>query len=164
MVGRLVALDGSAFPVSPTGHLAGRAAAGVDGGAVVALHRLDAEALLGRRLHRSVSDAIALVAGAEALLLATPVYRGTYSGVTKAFFDLLPPGVLDGVPCLVVAVGDGEEPHALRGDVERPVTRVGGHLDGPLLFVRSDQIDVEDGPSPTLGRTIDDAVWRLLVP
>lgn len=162
--GRLVALDASAFPVSPTGHLAGHAAERVDGGAVVALHRLDAEALLGRRLHPSVSDAIDLVGRAEALVVATPVYRGTYSGVAKAFFDLLPPGLLDGVPCLVLAVGDGPEPPELRGDVERLVTRVGGHLDGPLVFVGSDQVDVEAGPAPALGRAIDDAVWRLLVP
>ncbi len=163
-VGRLVAIDASAFPVSPTGHLAARAAGWVEGGAIVSLHALDAEALLGRRLHPSVADAIDLIGRAEALVLATPVYRGTYSGVAKAFFDLLPPGILDGVPCLVLAVGDGEEPPALTGDLEGLVARVGGHVDGPVVYVRSGQVDLEDGATPELGTSLDDALERLLAP
>lgn len=160
-VGRLVAIDASAFPVSATGHLAGRAAAKVAGGALLALHRLDAEALLGRRLHRSVTDAIDLVGRAEGLVLATPLYRGTYSGVAKAFFDLLPPGVLDGVPCLVVAVGH-DLPPTFQHEVERLVGSVGGHVERPALFVTSDQVDLEEGPLAAVERDVDGEVARLL--
>ena len=162
-VGRLVALDASAFPVSGTGHLAARAAGAVSGGTVLALHQLDAEALLGRRRHPSVTDAIALVGRAEAVVLATPLYRGTYSGSAKAFFDLLPPGVLDGVPCLAVAVGP-QLPATFSDEIDRLVQSVGGHLPAPVRFVATDEVDLEDGVAPAVAAWLEEAVVGLVDP
>lgn len=55
---------------------------------------LPADALLGRRKDPAVDAAIADVLGARILVVGTPVYRATYSGQLKAFFDLFMPDSL----------------------------------------------------------------------
>ncbi len=51
------------------------------------------------------------VAGARAVLLATPVYRGTYSGVLKNLLDLLPVEALQGKPVAIAAMGASDHHH-----------------------------------------------------
>ena len=46
--------------------------------------------LLADVTHRSVSQAIDQVARAQAIVVATPVYKAAYSGFLKVFLDLLP--------------------------------------------------------------------------
>ncbi len=48
---------------------------------------------------------VAEVLAADAVVLASPVYRGSFSGVLKNFLDQLPVEALRGKPCGVVAVG-----------------------------------------------------------
>ncbi|MDS9468911.1 NAD(P)H-dependent oxidoreductase [Paracoccus sp. MBLB3053] len=48
----------------------------------------------------------------DALVIATPVHKGSYSGLFKHVFDLLDPGMLAGKPVLLAASGGGER-HAL---------------------------------------------------
>ena len=45
-----------------------------------------------------------LVRGADLLVVATPTYKGTYTGLLKVFLDALGPGDLDGVTAVPVAV------------------------------------------------------------
>ncbi|GAB1479175.1 FMN reductase [Paracoccaceae bacterium] len=49
---------------------------------------------------------------ADALVLGSPVYKGSYSGLFKHFFDLLDPATLSGKPVLLAATGGGDK-HAL---------------------------------------------------
>jgi FMN reductase len=49
---------------------------------------------------------------ADGLIVATPVYNGSYAGLFKHVFDLLPPSALAGKPVLVAATGGGLR-HAL---------------------------------------------------
>lgn len=49
---------------------------------------------------------------ADALVIASPVHKGSYSGLFKHVFDLLDPGLLTGKPVLLAAVGGGDR-HAL---------------------------------------------------
>lgn len=49
---------------------------------------------------------------AKALIIACPVYKGSYPGLFKHLFDLLDPSSLMGKPILLAAVGGGEK-HAL---------------------------------------------------
>jgi FMN reductase len=49
---------------------------------------------------------------AKALIIACPVYKGSYPGMFKHLFDLLDPTALQGKPILLAAVGGGEK-HAL---------------------------------------------------
>jgi FMN reductase len=47
---------------------------------------------------------------ADALVVATPVYRRTYSGLLKALFDLFDPAALAGIPAvLAVTAAHGAE-------------------------------------------------------
>lgn len=61
------------------------------------------------------------VAQADAIVIATPVYKAAYSGVLKAFLDLLPQDGLKGKLVLPLATG-GSQSHMLALDYAlRPV-------------------------------------------
>lgn len=49
---------------------------------------------------------------ADALILASPVYKGSYTGLFKHLFDLIDPAALRDKPVLLAATGGGEK-HAL---------------------------------------------------
>jgi FMN reductase len=83
---------------------------------------LPAQALL----HADTGDAaivraLGLVAAADAIVIATPVYKAAYSGILKAFLDLLPQDGLAGKLVLPLATG-GSQSHMLVLDYAlRPV-------------------------------------------
>lgn len=52
------------------------------------------------------------LAAADALVIATPIYKATYPGLFKHLIDLLDPQSLAGKPVLLAATGGGEK-HAL---------------------------------------------------
>lgn len=58
---------------------------------------------------RSIVDSLI---AADALILGSPVYNGSYTGLFKHLFDLIDPGALAGKPILLTATGGGEK-HAL---------------------------------------------------
>jgi FMN reductase len=55
--------------------------------------------------HGPTRDAVAALARADAVLLASPVYRASYPGVLKNLFDLVPLEALRGKPVGLVVVG-----------------------------------------------------------
>ena len=62
----------------------------------------------GRPLEQLSDDTgrlIEAIAGADAVILATPVYRGTLTGALKNALDLLPLEALQGKPAGIVAMG-----------------------------------------------------------
>jgi FMN reductase len=73
----------------------------------VALSDLPADALLGRAQDEGLDRAQGAVRSADVLVVATPVYRATYSGLLKVFLDLLPHGALTGVVVVPVVTGGG---------------------------------------------------------
>src|SRR5438105_5878350 len=79
------------------------------------LSMLPADALLGRARAPQVDAALAAVAEADLLLVATPIYRATYSGLLKVFFDLLPTAALAGKVAIPIASG-GSPGHLLALD------------------------------------------------
>ncbi|WP_338763870.1 NADPH-dependent FMN reductase [Massilia sp. METH4] len=83
---------------------------------------LPAQALLAADATNPVLQAaLAEVAEAQAVIVATPVYKAAYSGVLKAFLDLLPQNGLAGKVVLPVATG-GSQSHLLALDYAlRPV-------------------------------------------
>jgi FMN reductase len=112
---------------------------------------LPAEALL----HANFSDpaivrALAQVAAADAVVIATPVYKAAYSGILKAFLDLLPQEGLDGKLVLPVATG-GSQSHMLALDYAlRPVlAALNARFILPSIYSTSDQLHwhVEQGLS-----------------
>lgn len=56
--------------------------------------------------------AIEAVAAADALIVVTPVFAASYSGLFKMFFDVLEPGLLRGTPVLLAATA-GTARHSL---------------------------------------------------
>ncbi|WP_426191936.1 NADPH-dependent FMN reductase [Massilia sp. DWR3-1-1] len=112
---------------------------------------LPAEALL----HANFSDpaivrALAQVAAADAVVIATPVYKAAYSGILKTFLDLLPQEGLDGKLVLPVATG-GSQSHMLALDYAlRPVlAALNARFILPSIYSTSDQLHwhVEQGLS-----------------
>ncbi len=59
-----------------------------------------------------LSEAMAKVRDADGLVVVTPVFSASYSGLFKLFFDVLEEGVLDGTPVLVAATA-GTARHSL---------------------------------------------------
>ncbi|GAB6985479.1 FMN reductase [Nocardioides pyridinolyticus] len=59
-----------------------------------------------------LADAIETVRRADALIVVTPVFSASYSGLFKTFFDVLAPETLAGVPVLIAATA-GTARHSL---------------------------------------------------
>ncbi len=53
----------------------------------------------------ALAEALARVRRADGLVVVTPVFAASYSGLFKTFVDVLEPGALDGTPVLVAATG-----------------------------------------------------------
>ncbi|MFG2382415.1 CE1759 family FMN reductase [Streptomyces avermitilis] len=61
---------------------------------------------------RALGAAIEAVTQADGLIVVTPVFSASYSGLFKSFFDVLEQGVLAGKPVLIAATG-GSARHSL---------------------------------------------------
>jgi FMN reductase len=73
------------------------------GGEVIDLSTLSADGLLGRTQDPQVAGAVERAAGADVLVVATPIYRATYTGALKAFFDRFAAGSLARTAVVLVA-------------------------------------------------------------
>ncbi|MBA2950643.1 FMN reductase [Streptomyces himalayensis] len=60
----------------------------------------------------ALSRAIDAVTGADGLIVVTPVFTASYSGLFKSFFDVIDKDALDGKPVLIAATG-GTPRHSL---------------------------------------------------
>ncbi|GAB3708413.1 NAD(P)H-dependent oxidoreductase [Mariniluteicoccus flavus] len=60
----------------------------------------------------SVADAIAVLQGADALVVVTPTINASFSGLLKSFLDTLPLDTLRGLPTAIAATG-GTQRHTL---------------------------------------------------
>lgn len=61
---------------------------------------------------RKLSAAIDAVTGADGLIVVTPVFSASYSGLFKSFFDVIDKDALAGKPVLIAATG-GTARHSL---------------------------------------------------
>lgn len=66
---------------------------------------------LGELAPQALAHVTALI-HADALVVASPVHKGSYAGLFKHVFDLLDPDMLAGKPVLLAATGGGDR-HAL---------------------------------------------------
>jgi FMN reductase len=74
---------------------------------IVDLAALPADALLGRGTSPAVAAALDAATRARIIVAGTPVYRATYSGLLKVFFDLLPQDSLIGKVGVPLVTGHG---------------------------------------------------------
>jgi len=60
----------------------------------------------------ALDDALKAVEGADAVIVVSPIFSASYSGLFKSFFDLVEPKALTGTPVLIAATG-GSVRHSL---------------------------------------------------
>src|SRR5205823_4388632 len=82
---------------------------------LIDLAALPGDALLGRGSDPAVAAALAAATRARIVLAGTPVYRATYSGLLKVFFDLLPQDSLLGKIGVPIVTGH-DRGHSLAVD------------------------------------------------
>jgi FMN reductase len=131
------------------------------------VRELPAQALLRADLNDpGIAAAAALVHEADAVVIGTPVYKASYSGVLKAFLDLLPQfGQADKL-VLPLATG-GSQSHMLALDYAlRPVlASLGPRQILPSIYATSEQLPwhPERGlaPAPAIAARIDAGVEHL---
>jgi len=63
-------------------------------------------------LDSAASGIVDRFVSADVIVVGSPTYKGSYTGLFKHFFDLLDPAALRGKPVLITATGGGEK-HAL---------------------------------------------------
>ncbi|MFF8833305.1 NADPH-dependent FMN reductase [Streptomyces sp. NPDC015131] len=122
----VVAVSGSPSADSRTARvvdhvLARLAAGGQDTGHISVRDLPAAELLGGTAVHPALRLALDGVARAEGVVVATPLYKASYSGLLKVFLDLLPRAGLAGKTVLPLVTG-GSLAHMLAMDYAlRPV-------------------------------------------
>ena len=125
---------------------------------IVDLCDLPADDLLGRGRSAAIGDALAALAAARLLLVATPVYRASYSGLLKCFFDLLPQDALAGKTAILIATG-GSPAHSLVIDYAlRPLIASVGGLSVATGIYGTDAQFGANGPNVALLAGVDRAV------
>lgn len=83
---------------------------------------LPAQALLHAEADNAdLQAANALVAQAQAIVISTPIYKAAYSGILKAYLDLLPRDGLAGKLILPLATGGGQSDMLALDYALRPV-------------------------------------------
>ncbi|GAA1716512.1 NADPH-dependent FMN reductase [Fodinicola feengrottensis] len=81
-------------------------------------------------------DPFALVQNAHLIVVATPSFKGTYTGLLKAFLDLLPPGHLaDTVVVPVAVAGSPAHVRSTSDTLSAVLLEVGATVPAPALGV-----------------------------
>jgi FMN reductase len=70
------------------------------------------ESFSSQRISPHVRSVLQAIESADALVVGTPVYKGSYTGAMKHLFDLIPPNALVGKPVLLAATA-GSPLHGL---------------------------------------------------
>ena len=143
---RIVAVVGNPRPASRTHGLARTLAAqlaGVLPGATV--EEVDLAALGPRVLDQADAESSAaagLVLAADVLVVASPTYKATYSGLLKAFLDRLGTGSLAGKTAVPILLG-GAPNHQLAVDVHFTplLLELGAAVPARGLFVLESEVE-----------------------
>lgn len=105
---------------------------------------------------------MAAILSADALVVGSPVYKGSYTGLFKHLFDLIDPAALVGKPVLLTATGGGDK-HALV--IEHQLRPLFGFFEASTLptGIYASGADFSDGvpASPALLARIDRAVSQF---
>lgn len=122
----------------------------------IQLREIDPAALLSASMNNeSISRALQAIEEADGLIIATPIYKASYSGLLKVFLDLLPQFALAGKAILPIATG-GSLGHLLALDYGlRPVLQsMGARHIIQSLYVTESEMQVSSGEL-SLGQQTD---------
>jgi FMN reductase len=168
-------ISGSPSSTSRTERLARSIAARISARDVKAslldVRNLPADNLLHARFEApSILEATAQVAAADGIVVATPIYKAAYSGLLKAFLDILPQFALRGKVVLPLATG-GTVAHVLAIDYAlRPVLSsldplhvVNGQflLDKQITVLEDNQVQLEPDVDQRLNGVLDQFLQGL---
>ncbi len=108
-----------------------------------------------------VEAVIEAIAAADAVVFATPVYRGSMTGALKNLFDAVPVGALERKPVGLVAMGASQHHHLGPDRHLRDVLSFFGALVAPVsVYLTS--VDFEDGePSPAAVARLEELIAGL---
>lgn len=128
------------------------AVTGLTGPATVDLATFAGE-LFGPR-SGELDAAVARVGAARVVVVATPVYKGSFTGLVKAFLDLLPPDALRGVVAVPVSVSAAPAHRFVAEIALRPVlVELGASVPAAALGLQESQL-------PELDAVLDDWLGR----
>jgi FMN reductase len=109
-----------------------------------------------------LATAIDKVMKADGLIVATPIFSASYSGLFKTFFDLLEPDALVGKPVLIAATA-GTARHSLA--LEHVVRPLFSYLRAVVVpttvFAASEDWGIGSSPGEALSERIDRAAREL---
>lgn len=84
----------------------------------------------------ATAAALALLRKASLLVVATPTYKGAYTGLLKVLLDHLPANALDGIEAVtVVTAGIAPQAEAAEGHLRALLSELGAQLNRPGLAV-----------------------------
>ncbi|NOJ45974.1 FMN reductase [Bradyrhizobium archetypum] len=167
---KLIGLSGNLKRPSKTHALVGQVLEaislryGVDG---IHLDLSDALPELGLAFERDaikhgLARVIELIETADILVVGSPVYKGSYSGLFKHLFDLVDPNALSGMPVVITATGGGDR-HALV--VEQSMRPLFGffmaHAMPTAIYASARDFDGDRVVSSDTLKRIDGAVAQL---
>jgi FMN reductase len=90
---------------------------------------------------RGVTAAVDTVRGADLLVVATPTYKGSYTGVLKVFLDRFPADALNGrMASTVVTSAAPAQAEAADGYLRALLVELGASPVGPGLIVTESQL------------------------
>ncbi|MDQ6658135.1 MAG: NAD(P)H-dependent oxidoreductase, partial [Actinomycetota bacterium] len=108
------------------------------------------------------------VEGADALIVVTPVFAASYSGLFKMFFEALEPGLLRGKPVLLAATAGTARHSLVLEHALRPLFAYLGAVSAPTaVFAAAEDWGGSSAPGAALDQRIDRAATdlvRLLTP
>jgi FMN reductase len=105
----------------------------------------------------ALGDALTAVAEADGLVVATPIFTASYSGLFKSFFDLIDHDALTGKPVLIAATG-GTARHSLA--LEHALRPMFAYLHA-VVVPTAVYAASEDWAGTDLGKRIDRAAGEL---
>lgn len=93
----------------------------------------------------AIAKAKTAIEQASGIIIATPIYKASYTGVLKAFLDLLPPGAFSGKVILPIATG-GTLAHLLAIDyaLKPVIANLGASYVLNGVYLLDTQIQVTD--------------------
>ena len=112
----------------------------------------------------AAGDAIRSVQDADALIVATPVFNASYSGLFKSFFDLVDVDAMEGKPVLIAATGGSPRHSMVLDHALRPLF---GYLRTVVVptgvYAASEDWASTSGDTATLSDRIRRAATQLVV-
>ena len=173
---RLLAVPGSTARESQTARAAravleraARARPGLRGSCLgpeaLRLPAMEVDARASGALARqpAVRAVCAAVARADALVLATPVYQGSFSGALKNLLDHLPMGAFRGRPALVLSVAAKVQgAHGAIDHLQAVVRALGGWPVPTSVVCAGSDFPADAPPAPEVLRRLDTAIGELL--